>query len=309
VTCHAIAIADRVGVFDALEEHGSLRISDWGGDRSKAPLAAVMSLLREASIVTESGSGVFTPGPAFADCVSRKALFTWFFHASASVLISGPDLIREVIASPPARDGALIGSTMGDLGRRHIDKALFSMVSWRDFECVLDVGCGDASRLQRITERFGINGVGLELSEAALRAARDRLNEGSSSLALVQGDALAMDFDKALRDRVDILIMSLLAHDLLPEKRAADTLHMWKTRLPNLKRMLICETVRADEGLKGLSVEVPQLGYEFLHSLMGIEVETDATWRRIFSASGWELVQTTKLDVPSNTMVYVCDRS
>lgn len=311
VVCHAIATADRLGILDVLEDRRSVIVSNLvDGGLGRNAVNSLLGVLQGAGIVTVTANELVEPGDRFAECASRKALFTWLFHASSAVLVSGPGLIQGT-ENLPRRDGALVGSAMADLGRRHVDRALYSAADWGKFKCLLDVGCGDASRLQAICSEFGISGIGLDLSEAAIAAGKERMGNsgGMDDIRLIHGNALTMEFDETQQGRVDVALVSFLAHDLLPEDEAIRTLKLWNNRLPNLRRMVICETVRAEVPKSDLEArEVPEVGYEFLHSLMGVELATDAAWRAIFSAAGWTVGHVARLEIPANTMIYVCDR-
>jgi SAM-dependent methyltransferase len=264
-----------------------------------------------AGVVQRVADDKYEPGPEFHDCLLRKGFFTWLFGASASVLLAGHELLVDPNEQAiPSRDGALIGSATADFGRRNVDAVLLDAVEISRYKCALDIGCGDGSRLEALVRRSDdIDGVGLDASQSAIAAARRR-DDGTLSgrLTFVQGDALQMDFDPALRMKVDVALMALMAHDLLPPVRAREVLMQWQSKLPNLQRLVVCETVRLPQSpASAATVEVPSSGYELLHSLMGIEVETDSTWREILESSGLVVSAAHPIDIPGSTLVYVCD--
>lgn len=311
VICHAIAIADRAGILEAIEAHAFVRIEALvGSGHDRVALIGLVRVLELAGIVQSESDGTVRAGEQFSDCMRRKGLFTWFFAASAPVLLAAHNkLVRSLESVLPSRDGSLVGSTMADFGRRNVDRLLLSLVDWKRYKCVLDIGCGDASRIQSLVSRCEIEAVGLDASRAAIEGARERLGDDlAGRIHLLNGDAVAMEFDPYLRPRIDVAMMALMAHDLLPPERAVRTLQRWRVQLPNLQRLVICETVKASHvDPATFDREVPEVGYEFLHTLMGIEVESDLTWRDILRRAGWQLVEAHDVALPANTVIYVCD--
>lgn len=72
---------------------------------------------------------------------------------------------------------------------------------------LLDLACGKAEMLCRWAQRYGIEGVGVDLSEVFLTAARTRADEldVASRLTLVHGDAAAYRAEPAAYDVVSCL--------------------------------------------------------------------------------------------------------
>jgi len=309
VTCHAIAFADQVGLLENLERESTLSISNIIiSGYSRELIDILIDILESAGVVVRNGPNHISRGHNFAHCLARKSLFTWLFHASGAMLINAAKWDSNAGGLMPKRDGALIAATMADLGRRNIDNILFNMNEWREYSCVLDVGCGDASRLQRLVSRFNLQGVGIDVSEEALKEARRRIETSPEAkcIQLVAGNAKYMKDDFPLRKEVDVALLALAAHDFLPPPDAIETLKHWPSVLPKLRTLIVCETVKAEATISLTSSEVPSLGYEYLHALMGIQIETDGGWRAIFESAGWNLISVIPINLPANTNIYVC---
>ena len=312
VVCHAIALADEIGIFEDLEERSPLPLGRIkGSPGSRLQIEAVVQLLELAGIVVWDKPDSIKRGPLFTQCLARKSLFTWLFHASSSVLVHASERILNPGTPPRSRNGALIGTTMGDLGRRNIDKALCSVIDWRKYSCVLDVGCGDASRIQAFVRMFPLEAIGVDTSVQALEDAKKRISSSPEAerIHLFLGDANQLRLDNSLRERVDVAMVALLAHDFLPAPNAIETFGSWRQLFPNLRQVVVCETVRLAVPIPISEAEVPSLGYEYLHALMGTEVETDDAWKSIFARAGWKINAVVPLSIPASTNIYICGRA
>lgn len=311
VVCHAIAIADRMGILDRLENTPSLRFSDLTSEGKYLPrLKSIIRVLCEAEFLDIKQEAI-VKGKKFTELLPRKSLFTWLFHASSATFLNTPALIKGEINGLPSRDGALIGTTMSDFGRRCIDQPLLALDVWKSCKCFLDIGCGDATRTSKFSGEFGCPAIGIDASVDAIEKGREILKSAADDIdvELIVADALEMDFDLDLRSRVDVALLALMGHDLLPQENAVKILRSWADKLPNLKTLVVCETVRAEAVEKQLErLDTPSFGYEFLHSLMGINIESDTVWREIFQESGWNLSMVKDIDLPSSTKIYICRR-
>jgi len=82
----------------------------------------------------------------------------------------------------------------GPIGSERLDE-LVALLPLESSHSVLDVGCGKAELMVRMAERYGVGGVGVDRSAAALAQARSALDERAPAVAveLVQGEASAFD--------------------------------------------------------------------------------------------------------------------
>ena len=82
----------------------------------------------------------------------------------------------------------------GPIGSERLD-TLLELVPLQPGQNVLDVGCGHAELMVRLAERYGVGGVGVDRSAAALAEARAAFAERAPAVAveLLQSDAMAFD--------------------------------------------------------------------------------------------------------------------
>lgn len=314
VAAHALATADELGLLDSMHQRGHVDLELQGDGCGEPPgldyLIHVLELVGVIERVSKSGRVV--PGPAFEAAYSYKGFFTWLFAASGSVLASAASVMR---AGPgvaaPRRDGRLIGRASGDFGRTHLDPSILALPEWSDTRCVVDIGCGDGSRVIRLAEAWPLDAVGIEVSPEAAAEARTQVTEAglTQRIEIVTGDARALTHERDRLARVDTLFSALMGHDLWPRAMCIETLRLWREWFPGARRLILCETVRVEQDVSFQALRIPTLGYEYLHSVMGQYIPTESEWLDVLAEAGWPVTRRTMVSVPAQTVILVCERS
>jgi SAM-dependent methyltransferase len=196
-------------------------------------------------------------------------------------------------------------------GSARCDEAFMAPVLHRvldelDFRCVADVGCGNATRLVRICERYPATlGLGIDLSPDTCRVARERVELAglSDRVRVCQGDATAFAGERELREQVDLVCSFLLLHDLFAAMSPPEALFArLRETFPNANRYLFADTNATP--LDGGEPTIFTAGYELVHGVMGVPIGTVDEYERIMARAGLTLERRLPLGVP-NTWLYV----
>lgn len=309
VLAHAIAAADQLGLFSCLEQAGQIILDDFALEHGEAIiyLQPVIRMLEVGGIlVSGERSGEWLPGPTYAEYVDVKGLFRWLFSASGDVLAVGPQPGREANAGcPEVRDGAEVSASTADFGRRLVDPYLFALPELRAAQGVVDLGCGDASRLLSVWKQWGIPGLGVDQSAAAIQRAQKLLitADAIDHVKLLCSDVRALEAGYIAPD-YDVIMCSLMGHDLWPEEDCQVALGSLRSVFPSSRVLILCETVSSSNW--SLGTQIPSLGYEYLHALMHQYIPSHEDWLRVLAKSGWRVSSVLPLKIPGETYIYVC---
>jgi len=307
VLCHALATADNLGLFDKMSDKGVLSEDDLGEGLFVKEIASL--LLAAAIFKMGIDNASYVAGPAFGEAMSLKGFFTWLFLGSGHVLVEATTGLDE--ASP--RMGDVIGKATADFGRNFIDELLLEVVRQRSATKLLDIGCGDGSRLVKFATELGVSAVGVDLSPKAIDVAlaREVRTSDSSEFTWICSDVLSLKSRDPRLEGVDVALMSLMAHDLWPESNFHSFLDKLPHIAPSIRTLIITETVRSTADPAAFLKEgIPTVGYEYLHSAMDQYIPTELQWlSTIDSAPGWVLAEAKRIEIPSNTVVMVLERT
>jgi hypothetical protein len=292
VACFAVAHADRLGILDELGRSGVYRF-----DPQAEPVVLQIAyvLVAEGVVTGDPDAGVLRAGPDMAEWLSLKGFFTWLFSASGEVLARGAGV----------RNGDLVAAATADFGRRLIDPVLLASPELQKAAGIVDLGCGDASRLLRICDALGCRGLGIDISAAALDRAERNIHaaEAGHLVSTRLGDVRDLP---SLPPGYSCALMCLMGHDLWPAAKCVEVLAGIR-HASDCDSMILVETVQA-ERRHGHRVDsgVPSVGYEYLHALMNQRIPAEAEWDAVIGEAGWAIARKERLDLPANTIIYFC---
>jgi hypothetical protein len=313
VVAHAVATADELRIFQTISTNGSFKIST-GDDHSaisKPGVTAVLDLLEASGMVRRSGIDTYVRGPNFADALELKGFFTWLFSGSGTMLTRAASFLGEE-GSPSDmvghRNERLISSACADFGQYELDPTILALPVWLSAHHVADLGCGDASRAIELVQRYPIRATGLDISENVIaQAAENVIAHGLTARVTLKLHDVR-DIPPHVSFEADVLLTCLMGHDLWPREECITTLINWRTAFPRARTLVLCDTVKAPSG-DILSEEIPSVGFEYLHAIMGQYIPSSEEWRAVLASAGWPVSQTLSIEIPANTFVFVCQRS
>jgi SAM-dependent methyltransferase len=289
LTTRALAVVSELGVADALAA-GPRPVEELARvlDADPETLYRLLRALASDGVFAEDGARVFRNTEASERlCVGGgwnefARLFGGPLHRSVTILDAsgrppfeetfGTDFWSWLKTHPDERANFDRAMEQGKEGR--IER--LEPVAWRGDETVVDVGGGNGSLLvELLKEHAGLRGVVFDLPETIRdeTALGDRIDfvEGNFFESVPEGD---------------VYILSTILHDW-DDERAAAILRTIQAAAPAGSRLLILDAVVPPGNEPGNRKWLDLV----MHALVGGKERTEAQWRELLAAGGFEPVR------------------
>jgi SAM-dependent methyltransferase len=161
--------------------------------------------------LTDAGRKIFEPtGP--------MATIRFYLRGYGEVIGAMPDLLRgtKTYGTDVRRDGVGVGGASAETSRHLANHLIHRRLKDLNARCVIDVGCGGGAFLIDLCRIDpNIRGIGLDISESAIEAARREVErEGlASRIQFVVGDGFRADTWPAVCDEADVVVCSQVLHE------------------------------------------------------------------------------------------------
>lgn len=174
----------------------------------------------------------------------------FYLRGYGEVIAATSDLLRGVrtYGKEVVREGAAVGGASAETSRRLANHLIYRRLESIGARCVIDVGCGGGAFLIDLCRRDPeIRGIGLDISEPAIEAARREVErEGlASRIQLVVGDGFHPETWPSPCDEADVVVASQVLHEgtRRSQEPTLATLRRFAERLRagRLKALLIYE--------------------------------------------------------------------
>jgi O-methyltransferase domain len=187
--------------------------------------------------------------------------------------VQGDEFWAYLASHPDER--ALFDSAMEQGWQRRVER--IDSVGWRGDETVVDVGGGNGTHLGALLERYPeMRGVVFDLPETI----RDEASY-PDRLTFVEGD-----FFESVPAGADAYVISTILHDW-PDQDARRILETVRAAAAPESRLILVEAIIGHPGQVAGTVWLDLL---MLVIAAGRE-RTEAEWRELLTATGWELVR------------------
>ncbi len=293
-------------VLASLDESGLLADLE-AGPISAAPdgvadpdelMPATLRYLGQRDLV-ERHDGAYALTPRGRAIVKDKGYLVWLQGGYGHVLAGLGDFITGArrYGSDVERAGRWVAEGSALIGRDDVAPHAVEVLSGIDFRHVVDLGCGNARFLIGAAQRFGITGVGVDLSPEACEDAERRIAEAElvGKVVVRCGDAGDLDAIPELRD-ADLAVAHFLLHEIFEHGRAALVAYLTKLGqlMPRGAHMLVAEVQPAS----GASEERWRPEFTLLHAIMRQELLDAEGWHEAFTAAGWSRHEVRELGLP-----------
>jgi hypothetical protein len=316
VAAQIVFALDRLGLLDELLEHGEADIRE-AAVRLGADYRMLGELLRAAQTcgyaVLKDDIAAITP--AGRDVAFMRGYFTWAVGGYADLfgniagLISGDSRFNSDVF----RDEAMVALGSGQNDRAFMAQTVDEVVGQLDFTVLADLGSGASTRLCRVTAARGdVRGVGLDISDAATRLARDAIGRAGlgTSVQALRADVLGLvtgTESHPVLAEVDAVMSFFLLHDLFA---AADTrsrvMPGLREAFPKARTFVLADTMLRPAEPAGATLPVFSAGYELAHALMGVPLHAKDTYEGLFAQAGLRIRQVLPFGTP-HSWLYVLD--
>lgn len=307
---------DRLGLLDELLEHGQADVRATA-TRIGADERMLGELFRAAQscgyVVLRDGAAVITP--AGRDMAFMRGYFSWAVGGYADLFSNIAGIIsgNRRFGSDIFRDEAMVALGSGQNDRAFMAETVDEVIGKLDFTVIADLGSGISERLCRVSAaRDGVRGVGLDISAAATRLARDAIGRAGldGNVQALQADVL--DVVKGTQRypvlaEVDAVMSFYLLHDLLanPDTRSR-VMPGLREAFPRARTFVLADTMIRPAQPSDATLPVFSVGYELAHALMGVPLHTKDTYEALFAQAGLRTRQVLGFGTP-HSWLYVLD--
>ncbi|HMJ01921.1 MAG TPA: methyltransferase domain-containing protein [Conexibacter sp.] len=290
-----LASLDEAGLLADLEA-GPLT-GERSGDADGLLLASLRYLAQRE--IAEERDGAFVLTERGRAICKDKGYLVWLQGGYGHVLAGLGDFVTGArrYGSDVERAGRWVAEGSALIGRDDVAPYATEVLSALDFQRVVDLGCGNARFLIGAAERFGVSGVGVDLSpEACEDAERMIAAAGLTGRVVVRcGDAGDLDAIPELAE-ADLAVAHFLLHEIFEHGREALIAYLTKLGqlMPAGAHMLVAEVQPAS----GAHDERWRPEFTLLHAIMRQELLDADGWHEAFTAAGWSRRDVRDLGLP-----------
>jgi SAM-dependent methyltransferase len=271
--------------------------ADPGEGEDGVALAALEYLAQRELVERRDGAFALTP---YGEAICReKGYLVWlqggYGHVLADLgaLATGAKRYGEDVE----RAGRWVAEGSALIGRDDVAPYATELLDRLSFSRVVDLGCGNARFLIAAAQRFGVTGLGVDLSpEACEDAERMIAAAGLAGQVRVRcGDAGDLDAIPELA-RADLVVAHFLLHEIFEHGREALVAYLATLGrlMPAGGRMLVAEVQPAS----GAHDERWRPEFTLLHAIMRQQLLTAEGWHEAFTAAGWSRRELRELGLP-----------
>ncbi len=293
-------------VLASLDEAGLLARLEEGPVASDAADAADVDGLLPATLrylaqreLAEERDGAFALTERGRAIVKDKGYLVWLQGGYGHVLAGLGDFVtgRRRYGTDVERAGRWVAEGSALIGRDDVAPYAAEVLGGIDFSRVVDLGCGNARFLIGAAQRFGVSGVGVDLSPEACEDAAEMIADADLTGTVVVrcGDAGDLDAIPELA-QADLAVAHFLLHEIFEHGREALVGYLTKLGaiMPAGAHMLVAEVQPAS----GAPDERWRPEFTLLHAIMRQELLDADGWHEAFTAAGWSRHEVRELGLP-----------
>lgn len=292
-----LASLDEAGLLGALEAGPVSGAPDGVADADRLMPAALRYLAQRE--LAEERDGAFALTERGRAVVKDKGYLVWLQGGYGHVLAGLGDFITGArrYGSDVERAGRWVAEGSALIGRDDVAPYAVEVLSGIEFHHVVDLGCGNARFLIGAAQRFGVTGVGVDLSPEACEDAATMIADADLTGEVVVrcGDAGDLDAIPELAE-ADLVVAHFLLHEIFEHGREALIGYLTKLGgiMPQGAHMLVAEVQPAT----GAHEERWRPEFTLLHAIMRQELLDVDGWHEAFTAAGWSRHEVRDLGLP-----------
>jgi SAM-dependent methyltransferase len=292
-----LASLDEAGLLTALEA-GPVAATPEGIADADGLMPAALRYLAQRELAEER-DGAFALTERGRAVVKDKGYLVWLQGGYGHVLAGLGDFITGArrYGSDVERAGRWVAEGSALIGRDDVAPYAVEVLSGIEFHHVVDLGCGNARFLIGAAQRFGVTGVGVDLSPEACEDAAEMIAAADLTGKVVVrcGDAGDLDAIPELAE-ADLVVAHFLLHEIFEHGKEALIGYLTKLGqlMPAGAHMLVAEVQPAT----GAHDERWRPEFTLLHAIMRQELLDADGWHAAFTAAGWSRHEVRDLGLP-----------
>ncbi len=297
VSCFIISMLDNLGLIDLILSKGFLCNKDLLKFPNRLVLKkAVFSLSRNRILLEKDGLYYLTE--LGASILEHRGSIGLIYSGYSNVLANQTEYALD--GAPPSNacfDSKSIARASIHFGEKNIDPLVVSLVKKLKIKGqICDLGCGACTRLIKLCEQTGLNGIGIELAPGAVKLAKENTRH-VSNISVKKGDIMNLNH---IFPKVEIIMQFFVMHDIASEKESLLILNSYRDSFPKLKFFIYTDVVAPSDNTS------PQLpGFDYVHGLLGINPRTYEETVNLFSKLKFRICEEHSIANLPNTYLWV----
>lgn len=311
VGAHVAFAYQELGLFELLSPHEPRSLETLAAqiDCSEARLGALLRVGTVLALLDVDGDHRFSLTPVGESLRRNIGLFTWAVGGYGAFLRELPKLTADG-ATPWSH---LIDGSKVALGSHQANEGLMQgivhdVMSGLRFGRVADLGCGNAGRLIELCRRYPeVGAIGFDISEKAIDLARQNIERHVLADRIILRRVNVLDVvEEPEQGQVDLVMCFMMLHDLFNAQPPAVILRQLRRAFPGARWFVFADTFRMDLPVDPTELPIFSIGFELLHSFMGVKLHEPGDYVQAFREAGMRLRQMRPLAVP-NTYLFVLE--
>jgi SAM-dependent methyltransferase len=315
VGAHVAFAYKELGLFELLAPRApqSLEVLSAQIGCSEARLAALLSVGTALGLLDVDGGHRYCFTPTGESLRKHIGLFTWAVGGYGAFLRE----LSKLTADGTAQWSHLIDGSRVALGSHQANEGLMQSIvhdvmSGLRFRRMADLGCGNAGRLIDLCQRHPmVDAIGFDISEKAIALARQNVEHHGLTERITVRKVNVLDIveDAELRlelSQIDLVMCFMMLHDLFNTQPPASILLKLRRAFPRARSFVIADTFRMDPPTDPNELPIFSVGFELVHSFMGVKIHEPGDYVQAFREAGMSLRQMRPLAVP-NTYLFVLE--
>lgn len=301
-TSKGLMLAEHMGVFDHFDTNGNIEEKRLREIYIKKPshIDAIIKSLENGNIISVK-SGICTLNVNVGKIKNKLSIFNLWIHSYRDLLSIQEQTFDKDLEVIPY-DGGSVAKYSAEIGAHLVDKTLeeiFDKINISGTIC--DMGCGAGLRLINICRNLRINGIGMDIDANAINLANKNAEE--LQVNYVKFNKIDVTNINEIYHEVKAITFTFFTHHVIPNKRLSDLFLNYKVIFPDLKYMIVFDTVTSED--KNTKSDIFANGFDYIHRLQGIMPRTRKDYLSIFKDSNLSIINEIKLEV-DNSYVWIC---
>ena len=301
VACYAFSLLDRLGLIDRICSQGFVNDRDFKSISNQLVLKnAIMTLEKNNVLVQKNGSFFLTRFGK--QLVEHRGSIGLIYDGYRFILANQMKHLNEKSSIYQQQvDWEAVAEASIPFGEKTIDPLVINLI--RDYQIlgtICDLGCGAATRLIKICQMTQSKGLGIEFADQALKLAQIN-SQDMDQISIRKGDLMNL---RGIWPEVELIMQFFVMHDITPDEKCLGVLDSIAQSFPNIRYFFYCDVVAPSE-----SVETQLPGFDYVHSLLGVQTRTYEETIEIFEKSKFQIVKEVAVFELPNVFVWVLERA
>lgn len=304
----AIIALLNVGLFDELAKQESIDIATFTAEKDldTKVLQSLCDYLYELNILDYEDGRIRldTDGELILNSMSGIYQLTYAYEEITSNLES---ILRKekTVGVDIKRRSEYVSAGSGSIGRLLAFPMMNEEIRQRNFQHVLDLGCGDGTFLIELCKKnTSIQGYGLDIAPAGVAAGTRQLQKENlqDRIQLFVGDVMniAASIDKL--QSVDAVTSVYVMHEF--QGQIVNVLRNFKAALPRVP-LILCEVIRhSPQQLRKKPGGIMEI--QLFHELSNQKLFTLEEWQTMFEQAGFTDIQQNYLSFARTCIFTIC---